>query len=114
MLIGFAVVKVALVLPAPDLLKAVVGSVGLVVAFGGGLLAFVFGLYHPRWWGPKWFHRMSLEEKTDIASPANAGGMMMAGRGPGPSADRASRAFGSFARMIDRWQGGYVHEPGHR
>lgn len=27
------------------------------------ILFLVFGIYHPRWWGPRWFHRMSANER---------------------------------------------------
>lgn len=35
----------------------------------------------------------------------------LSGWGPGSSADKASRAFGSFAQQFDKWRGGYVYDP---
>lgn len=37
------------------------------------LLFVVFGIYHPRWWGPRWFHRLSDKQKVNVRNRGGGG-----------------------------------------
>lgn len=76
------------------------------------ILTLLFGFITPRFWGPRWYHRMSDKDKLDTSDSLNATAIaVMAGRGPGPSAIKASEVFGGRGKPLSRWRGGYVYDP---
>lgn len=89
-----------------DLVSPVTSSLFLL-----SFIVLILGLFTPRWWGPRWFRRMSDEEKVDVHKPLNAAGMAaISGRGPGRSAAKAADAFGGRGELLGEWQGGYVYD----
>ncbi len=93
----------------------VIGSVLVLAGFVLLVPGMVYVFFEPRWWGPRWFRRLSARERRpDIRDPLTA--LMVAGSaGPRCSSWKdAARAATAYGPVTGRWRAGHVYDPDTR
>lgn len=95
--------------------------VGEVLGVGLTTVAFVLAppcliylVFHPRWWGPRWFRRLTPAERTpDLDDPFTALLVGLSSRARFSSARLAAKDVGraGSAMAVASWRAGYVYDP---
>lgn len=113
----------ALVLGIVPGMGLVLFGLGLVAVFDGALQTvgsllwlcgfplFLIGFITPRWWGPRWYRRMSPRERQQ--AQRDVVGTFVRSRSTRlsqSSAERAAGVFGSGRRPVASWRAGYVSD----
>lgn len=98
------------------LLGETVGGVAAAVLIPAAFVLLVPGLIYlfrePRWWGPRWFRRLSPRERQpDIMDAQTALAVALATRPGFASRDQAARQAADFGDRFARWRANHIHDP---
>ncbi|MGA8117442.1 MAG: hypothetical protein WCA46_27715 [Actinocatenispora sp.] len=104
-LLGLGLVKL-LGEPVGTAVGSLLWLVGVVLA----VVAVVYTMFRPRWYGPRWRHHRPGAPAPGTRDTLTAVAVGFAGRPGDSSAAKAREAFGG-STPVARWHGGYVYDP---